>query len=85
MQRDHLKLLLAWSTLINYAILIVWFVAFVAAHDWLREMHGRWFRLSPDQFDLAHYLGMAIYKIGIMLFNLVPYLALRIADKRKEG
>ena len=28
--------------------------------------------------DAAHYAGMAVYKIGIRRFNLVPYLALRI-------
>jgi hypothetical protein len=78
---ETLKRMLAWCAVINYAILIIWFVAFVAAHDWLRELHTRWFRLSPDQFDFAHYLGMAVYKIGIMLFNLVPYLALRIARR----
>jgi hypothetical protein len=28
--------------------------------------------------DAIHYAGMAIYKIGIILFNLVPYVALLI-------
>ncbi|MBV9241533.1 MAG: hypothetical protein JO314_05955 [Acidobacteria bacterium] len=78
---EVLKRTLAWCTVINYVVLIVWFVAFIFAHDWLRDLHTRWFRLSPDQFDLAHYMGMAIYKIGILLFNLVPYLALRIARR----
>jgi len=58
------------------------FVAFFAAHDWLFSLHGRFgFRLSAEQFDFAHYLGMAIYKLGIILFNLVPYLALRVATR----
>ena len=73
---------LGWSIIINYAILIIWFVVFVTAHDWLRDLHTHWFHLSPDQFDFAHYLGMTIYKIGILLFNLVPYLSLRITDSR---
>jgi hypothetical protein len=42
------------------------------------RLHGRWFRLSPEQFDAIHYGAMAVYKIGILLLNLVPYLALRI-------
>jgi hypothetical protein len=28
-----------------------------------------------------HYAGMALYKIGILLFNLVPYIALRIVRR----
>lgn len=80
MNAETLKRTLAWSAVINYIILIVWFVAFFAAHEWLRDIHARFgFHLSADQFDFAHYMGMAVYKIGIMLFNLVPYLALRIA------
>src|SRR6476659_4292317 len=73
MNTEILKRTLAWSAVINYVILIIWFVAFFAAHDWLFSLHGRFgFRLSAEQFDFAHYLGMAIYKLGIMLFNLVP-------------
>ena len=78
---ETLRRTLAWCTVINYFVLIIWFVAFIFAHDWLRELHTRWFRLSPDQFDFAHYMGMAIYKIGILLFNLVPFLALSIGRR----
>lgn len=63
---------------INYAILLVWFLVFMLAHDTLHRLHSRWFRLSPEAFDSVHYTGMAGYKIGILLLNLTPYLALRI-------
>ena len=62
--------------LINYAILSVWFLFFILAHDRLYLLHGRWFHLSVEQFDMLHYAGMSIFKIGIILVNLVPYLAL---------
>jgi hypothetical protein len=55
-----------------------WFLAFTLAHDWIHQIHSRWFRLPVEHFDVIHYAGMAIYKIGILLFNLVPYVALRI-------
>ena len=69
---------LLWCAVINYGVLLVWFLVFCAAHDWLHRLHRRWFRLSAEQFDAAHYAAMAIYKIGILLVNLVPYVALRI-------
>jgi len=50
----------------------------VLAHDWIYGIHTRWFSLSPDIFDAANYIGMAIYKIGIMLFVLIPFIALWI-------
>jgi len=62
--------------LINFAILSVWFLVFILAHDWIYLLHGRWFHLSVEHFDMLHYAGMSIFKIGIILFNLVPYIAL---------
>ena len=67
---------LLWCIGINYAVLIVWFGVFVLAHDWLYELHRRWFKIPASAFDATHYAGMAIYKIGILLFFLAPLLAL---------
>jgi hypothetical protein len=56
--------------------MLVWFGVFVYAHDWMYRLHTRWFRLSVDTFDALHYAGLAMYKIGIILLNLVPLVAL---------
>lgn len=72
---------LLWCAVINYTVLLVWFVFFRFAHDWIYRLHGRWFRLSTEQFDSIHYGGMAVYKIGILLFNVVPYAALLIIGR----
>ncbi|HEX2928692.1 MAG TPA: hypothetical protein VHV54_03200 [Candidatus Binatia bacterium] len=40
-----------------------------------------WFRLSVEQFDMLHYAGMSLFKIGILLLNLVPYTALHIVRR----
>jgi hypothetical protein len=69
---------LLWCTVINYGILLVWFLVFVFAHDWIQRIHGRWFRLSDDQFDALHYAGMTIFKLGIILLNLVPFAVLSL-------
>jgi len=69
---------LLWCTVINYGVLLWWFLVFIFAHDWMLRLHGRWFRLPVEQFDSIHYAGMAIYKVGILLLNLVPYVALLI-------
>jgi hypothetical protein len=78
MSIEFARNVLLWSTVINYGVLLVWFLVFMLARDWLRHLHGRWFRLSDDQFDALHYAGMSMYKIGILLFNLVPCLVLTI-------
>lgn len=63
---------------LDYAILLLWFAAFTLAHNGLYRLHTRWFVLSRERFDALHYAGMAVYKIGILLFFLVPLLALLI-------
>jgi hypothetical protein len=73
-----LKDFLLWCTILNYVVLLLWFVVFSLAHDWIFKLHGRWFRLTAAQFDALHYGGMTVYKVGILLLNLVPYVALTI-------
>ena len=68
-------------TVINYGVLLVWFLFFMLAHDWIYQLHGKWFHLSVEQFDALHYAGMALYKIGTLLLNLIPYIALRIVGR----
>jgi hypothetical protein len=80
---DAVRRVLLWCTVINYGILVVWFLVFLLAHDWMYQFHGRWFHLSVDQFDMLHYAGMSVYKLGIMLLNLVPYIAFHITKPER--
>lgn len=81
MDITELKKVLLFSTVINYGVLLTWFVVFVCAHDWLYQMHTRWFKLLPETFDALNYVGVAMYKIGIMLLNLVPLIVLCVAGQ----
>jgi hypothetical protein len=56
---------LLWCTIINFGILMVWWLFFVVARDWMHRFHGKC-------------TGMAVFKIGIILFNLVPLVVLYI-------
>jgi len=73
--------LLLWCLVINYVILLWWFGAFVFAHGWMYLLHSRWFRISEEHFDAIHYAAMAVYKIGILLFNLAPFVALLLLSR----
>ncbi len=75
---ETLRHFLGWCTVANYAVLCVWFGAFVLARSWIQRLHGRWFHLSDTTFDALHYGGMAVYKILILVLNLVPWLVLSI-------
>ena len=74
----ELRAFFGWCTLINWGFLMVWAIAFLVAHDTILKLHGGMFQLSRERFDTIHYGSMAVFKLGIVLFNLTPYIVLRI-------
>lgn len=76
MTTDFLCRFLLWSLAFNYLVLFIWFFVFVFSRHWLYNMHTRWFQMTDATFDAIHYGGMAVYKIGILLFNLAPLVVL---------
>ena len=79
MSTNEIKTALLWCVGINYGVMLVWFGAFVYAHDWMYRLHTRWFKLSVETFDALHYAGLTIYKLGVLLLNLVPLVALYLS------
>ena len=77
---ENLRILLGWCTLINAGMFTVWSLAFVFAHDWVFKVHARWFKIPEERFDEIHYTMMGYYKLAVILFNLAPYLVLRLVQ-----
>ena len=75
---ETLREMLGWCTLINIGVLLYWWLMIAFAHDWIYRYHSRWFKIPVETFDSIHYAGMACFKIGIFVLNLVPYWALLI-------
>ncbi len=65
-----------WCSVINYLLLLVWALPIMLWRDGLYRLWCRFFRVSPEQFDMLNIGGISLYKIGIFLFNLVPCIAL---------
>lgn len=80
MNMHELKDALLWCVGINYVLIIFWFCVFFYAHDWLYRLHTRWFRFSVETFDALNYGGIGLYKLGVILFNLVPLVALYLSS-----
>ena len=68
--------MLIWSLFINMGLLLWWFGWFLFGHELIYRIHTKWFLLSRERFDAIHYSGMAIYKLFIVFFNLVPLITL---------
>lgn len=69
---------LGWCTVINIALLILWFILVTAFRTQTYKFHSRWFSTNPEDFSQSHYGAMAGFNLFIVVFNLSPYIALRL-------
>lgn len=78
MNREQLSNFLLYCTIINFTLLWLWALFYLLPHAWWYRAARRMFQISAEQFDAINLAGILFYKMGVLLFNLVPYLALRL-------
>jgi hypothetical protein len=78
MTAETLRHFFGWCAVINYAMLLLWFVLHLAAHGWLIGLSQRFFGIGAERYDSISLKAMFFFKLAIWLFSIAPYLALRI-------
>ena len=74
---EALATILGGAFLINYAVLLLWFLVFLFAPESLFALNTKWFVISRHEFDLLNYCGMAVLKIINLAFFLCPFLSIK--------
>ncbi len=69
---------LGWSLVINTGILMFTACFVMLGRGYAVKIHGRIFGLSEEKLTLQYFQYLAIYKIFVLVFNLTPYLAMKI-------
>jgi len=69
---------LGWSTLINFTFLLITTLAIMFFREPVIKIHAELFNLNQEDLGRAYFNYIALYKILIIVFNLVPYVALKI-------
>ena len=80
---DKVGQVLGRSAILGFAFLIFWAVLYLKSRD-LLEAQGRWFGLSAHEVALIHYCGMGLVKGFILVFFLIPYVAIRLVTHRSK-
>jgi len=75
---DSVQAFLGWCTVINMAALIFGSVSLVTMRSAIAPLHGALFGLDESDLSRAYFQWLAQYKIAIFVFNLVPYIAVRL-------
>ena len=80
MEFETIRSVLAWCTVINFGIIIIWWIFMVFGRDWVYRYHMKMtgLKIAEERFDAIHYMTIAMFKIFVIVFNLAPYLAMRI-------
>ncbi|MRR58861.1 MAG: hypothetical protein EG824_11710 [Deltaproteobacteria bacterium] len=82
---ENLATILGGAFLFNLALLLLWSLAFITAHDWMYGMNTRWFNIGRHEFDLLNYGLIGFLKIINIAFFLFPYLSIKLLLRRKAG
>jgi hypothetical protein len=69
-----------WCTVIDYGVLLLWCLMFKLGHDLHYRLTSWWFPVTVSRYDELNFTGIVFFKLAIVLFNLVPFIGLRLAS-----
>ena len=69
-----------WCTILNVGLLMCSFIIWVLAADFIYRVHGKWFPMPRETFNVVFYVFLGVYKILLLVLNVVPWAVLSIMD-----
>lgn len=82
MTTEILKDFLMWNAITHLAIMALWLGLMRFAPEFFRRQQGAWFPVTKENFYSSNYLLYGSYKLAILIFVVIPYLALLIMGER---
>jgi len=76
MNLDQLRELLGWCCVINSAILLLSTVVLMCFQQVIMKIHGKLMGMDERDLKRVYFTYLANFKIMVICFNLVPYIAL---------
>ncbi len=68
--------------LLIFGLLAIWFVGYLVGGDFAFGIHATMFDIDRREFDLIMYCGMALLKFAAVVLFLIPYVALKIVERK---
>ena len=69
-----------WMTVINFGMLLLATVMLLSQRKMAARIHGKMFGRDEVDLSRAYFRWVAQYKIGVFLFNLVPWIAFKMMN-----
>ncbi len=78
MDLDRLQDFLLWSLLVNAGIYIISLVGVLSLRRFMCKIHAKLFGVSEETSNKVMYQYLAVYKLLLIVFNLVPWIAIQL-------
>jgi len=80
---DTIARILLRCFVLGYALLLLWFAVYLCGGELLYgRLGGKLFGLTQHEVDAINYCGMAVVKGLVLLFFLIPYVAIRLVLRK---
>ena len=67
-----------WCTIINTGLLIFLALIYMLAPNLAYRLQSKFIPISRETFDVVFYSFMGLFKVIVLVFNVVPWIALLI-------
>jgi len=78
MSLEQLTGFFGWCSVINIGVLLFSTIMLVLMKDWVINIHSKMFNLNPQVLAHIYFRYLGNLKLLVIVFNLVPYLALKL-------
>lgn len=75
---NTLTVFLGWCSVINIGVLLFSTIMLVLMKGPISRIHSKLFSVRQDDIVPVYFQYLGGYKIAIFIFNLVPYIALKV-------
>lgn len=75
---ETLTTFFGWCSAINIGLLMLTSLSLLVMRGTITKIHSKLFGLSEEDLARAYFQYLAQFKIAVIVFNLVPYIALRV-------
>lgn len=67
-----------WCTVINVGLMLFWVLMVMAMPNLVYRMQTIFVKIDREHFDRAMYNFLGLFKVVVIVFNIVPWLTLLI-------
>ena len=75
---ESLTTFFGWCSVISTGVLVLTSAALLLMRGLIAGIHARMFGMTEADVSRAYFQYLAQFKIAVIVFNLVPYIALRM-------